>query len=172
MVKCKHIFWAFFLSFIISACAVSTKTEQMIPVTEFRKNTVVIEDGFSRVQLINAFRQAGWDVQFSGILAGKDEAEKIRQYREKSMIKKEDINAPVANYMVFVSGAPSGLCADLSLGTDLVSGTVGINPHYIRYKVTIYDVRTSRSVYSILTGGCEDKVMVNIRRELSKLVMI
>ena len=122
--------------------------------------------------MISAFRQAGWEVQFNGILAGKDDAEKLKQYREQSMINEESNKAPTANYMAFVSGTPSGVCADLSLGDDLISGAVGINPHYLRYKITIYDVRTSRSVYSIRTGGCEDKVMVNIRRELSKLVMI
>lgn len=173
MARFKNILWVSFLSCMVSSCAFSTKTEQMIPASEFREPTVVVEEGLSRIPLINAFRQAGWEVQFSGVPAGEDKAGRLMQYRELKMIQEENAKEPSANYMAFVTAAPSGVCADVHLGAELyLDTTIGINPHYLRYDVSIYDVRTSRSVFSLRTGGCEDKVMKKIRKELARLVSI
>ena len=76
--------------------------------------------------------------------------------------------------MAFVTASPKGVCTDVQLGTTglYLDSTIGINPHYIKYNVRIYDVRTNRSVFSIRTGGCKSRVMSNIRKELAKLVSV
>jgi hypothetical protein len=170
----KNIIWISFLAYMVSSCAVSTKTELMIPASDFREPTIVVGEGLSRIPLINTFRQAGWEVQFSGVLAGGNETEKLMQYREQKMIQEKNAKEPAANYMAFVMAVPSGVCTDFHLGTELLflDTAVGINPHYLRYDVSIYDVRTNRSVFSVRTGGCENKVMSKVRKELSRLVSI
>ena len=174
MSKIKLILLTSIMLIMLSACALSTKTELSIPVEDFQEPTVVIDEGLSRTQLIETFRNAGWEVQFSGVLAGKNEAEKLIKYRTENHIKEESVEFPTANYMVFVSASPNGVCTALHLGTEelYLDSTIGINPHYVRYSISIYDVRTSRSVFSIRTGGCEDKVMSNLRKELAKLVAV
>ncbi len=173
MSKIKQILLTSIMLIMLSACALSTKTELSIPVTDFLEPTVVIDEGLSRIPLIEAFRSAGWEVQYVGELAGKDEAEKLMKYREKNKIKEKSVSIPTANYMAFVTALPKGLCAEVQLGAELyLDSTVGVNPHYITYSIKVYDVRTNHSVFSILTGGCEGKVMSNVRKELAKLVSV
>lgn len=174
MSKIKQILLTSMMFIMLSACAFSTKTELSIPVADFQEPTVVIDESLSRIQLIETFRSAGWQVLFSGALVGESETEKLLKYREENEIKQQPVELPAANYMAFVTASPKGVCADVQLGEDqlYLDSTIGINPHYIQYGIRIYDVRTSRSVFSVRTGGCENKVMNNVRKELAKLVTV
>ena len=173
MSKIKQILLISMMLVMLSACAFSTKTELSIPVTDFQEPTIVIDESLSRIQLIEAFRKAGWDVRFSGNLAGETKAEKLKNYREQKKIREKPANLLPANYMAFIAANHVGMCTDVYLENELpVYSTVGINPHYLKYSVNIYDVRTSRSVFSVVTGGCEGKVMSNLRKELAKLVLV
>ena len=174
MSKIKQILLTSMMLIMLSACAFSTKTELSIPVTDFQEPTIVIDDGLSRIQLIETFRSAGWEVLFSGALAGENEAEKLLKYRMENEIEETPVKQSVANYMAFVAASPKGLCTDLQLGEAqlYLDSTVGISPHYTQYSIRIYDVRTSRSVFSVRAGGCENKVMNNVRKELARLVTV